>query len=261
MVASRESRLRTLAARSRATTAAETHASPLLLINAADGQELVLHPRRLVLAGYTGRDRQSVQQHIDELAAEGIPPPEQVPALYPGSASDIQVGGRLPPGAGWSSGEVEYVLFVTDLGLLVGVGSDHTDRDLERASVIGAKQAFSKIVGARVWPLGDLANKWDSLIIRSWVTHQGGRRPYQEAALATILPPAELLDLLAPTQRGPGLVLFAGTVPAIEPAPRSGQCRFEGEIARPNGEVLLSCRYEYNASSKFRVQSSKHLEP
>src|SRR5690606_30439461 len=38
---------------------------------------------RAIIAGYTGRDRASVQAHIDELAAIGIPPPPQVPMFYP----------------------------------------------------------------------------------------------------------------------------------------------------------------------------------
>ena len=38
----------------------------LQLVNAADGHPLDFTPRRIVLAGYTGRDRELVQRHIDE---------------------------------------------------------------------------------------------------------------------------------------------------------------------------------------------------
>ncbi|MFZ9679766.1 MAG: DUF2848 family protein, partial [Quisquiliibacterium sp.] len=37
---------------------------------------------RLVIAGWTGRDAQAVQHHIDELAAIGVPAPSSVPVYY-----------------------------------------------------------------------------------------------------------------------------------------------------------------------------------
>ncbi|MBI3328109.1 MAG: DUF2848 family protein [Nitrospinae bacterium] len=114
----------------------------LTLTNSVDGQQIGFQPRHLILGGYTGRDREHVQRHIDELVAAGIPAPASVPELYPGHAAAIQIGGVLPAGSGWSSGEVEYVLFVTAQGVYVGVGSDHTDRALERTSIVAAKQAF-----------------------------------------------------------------------------------------------------------------------
>jgi hypothetical protein len=189
-----------------------------------------------------------VRRHIDELAAEGIPPPERVPELYSGLPAQLAIGGSLPPGRGWSSGEVEYVLFVTDAGVLVGVGSDHTDRELERAAVVAAKQAFPKIVGPTVWPLDALAGDWDSLRLRSWVTCAGERSLYQEGAMATILAPSDLLDLVPPEERREGLVVFSGTVPAARRAPTADICRFQGEIVGADGTVIAACDYEYDAS-------------
>lgn len=220
----------------------------LALTSAADGTGLLLRPRRLFLAGYTGRDREHVQRHIDELLAQGIPAPEHVPELYPGVAEAIQVGGRLPPGRGWSSGEVEYVLFVADRGVYVSVGSDHTDRELERTAVVAAKQAFPKIVGSQVWPLSDLAGGWDSLVLRAWVSDGGGRRLYQESLLVTIISPLDLLGLIPGESQGDGLVVFSGTVATLARAPATGLCRFEGELLRPDGRVLVACSYEYEAA-------------
>ena len=41
--------------------------------NGVTGRDV--EPDAVIVAGYTGRDRELVQHHIDELAAIGIPPP------------------------------------------------------------------------------------------------------------------------------------------------------------------------------------------
>jgi len=220
----------------------------LALINGEDGREISFRPERLFLAGYTGRDRDHVLRHIEELAAEGIPAPERVPEVYPGVADKVQVGGQLPAGHGWSSGEVEYVLLVTAHGTLVGVGSDHTDRDLERASVVTSKQAFPKIIGQRVSPLDSLVSQWHDCTLRSWVTIAGERRLYQNGSLGSLIAPQDLPGLISASDCRAGTVIFSGTVPATMPAPKTGLVRFEGEIVRADGTPLLSCTYVYEAA-------------
>lgn len=223
--------------------------APLSLINAAQGTPLSFTPTRVLLAGYTGRDRASVQRHIEELRALGVPAPERVPEVYPGLPEGIQVDGELAAGAGWSSGEVEYVLLATERGVYVGVGSDHTDRDLERRAMVPAKQAFRKIVGARIWPLERLAGEWDALVLRSWITCGRVRQLYQEGSVALIIAPHDLLTLVE-GGAAPGTVVFSGTVPTAAAAPRQGRCRFDGELARPDGSVLASCSYWYEAGAR-----------
>jgi hypothetical protein len=222
-------------------------ASPLALTDAGDGRELLFTPRRVVLAGYTGRDRAQVQRHIDELLAQGIPAPAEVPELYPGLPGGVQVEGRLQAAPGWSSGEVEYVLLLAAGGPYVGVGSDHTDRELERTAVVPAKQAFPKIIGPRVRVLAQLSPGWDDLVLRSWIAQGSERFIYQESPLAAILAPDDLLALIPEQDRREGLVVYSGTVAAHRPAPTTGHCRFEAELSTVQGDRLLSCSYEYEA--------------
>jgi hypothetical protein len=226
---------------------AESSTPTLTFINGMDGRPFSFTPRRVVLAGYTGRDREAVQRHIDELLAQGIPAPERTPELYRTEPSKVQIDGALSKGDGWSSGEVEFVLLVSGETTFVTVGSDHTDRDLERTSVPDAKRSFAKVVGSQVWPLQDLLRDWDSLLLRSWITDSNGRRKYQEGPIATIMEPSALVDLLPEEDRSDGLVLFSGTVPALEQAPASGRCRFEGEIVTQDGRTLATCNYTYEA--------------
>lgn len=217
------------------------------LFDATRSRAVRFTPWRVRLAGYTGRDRAAVQRHIDELAEQGIPPPDQVPAIYPGA--QVQVNGELAASAGWSSGEVEFVLLLTRRGMFVGVGSDHTDRELERTAMVEAKQAFPKILGRDVWPLNALLPEWDRLRLQSWLDRDGDRVAYQEGPLASILAPVDLLELIEPQERRTGLVLFSGTVPSVRAAPRTGRWLFEGELVGADGRTLTRCRYGYEAGA------------
>lgn len=225
--------------------------SPALhLTDGSTGRALIVQPRCVILAGYTGRDQEQVRRHIEELREQGIPAPERTPETYGVDAAGLQVGGHLPPGQGWSSGEIEFVLFETAGGLFVGVGSDHTDREIERASFVASKRAFPKIIAADVWPMTALAAEWDELWIRSWISSAGARTLYQEGLLGAILEPDALLALVPSDERGDGLVLFSGTVPALVQAPQSGACRFEGELCAADSRTLARFEYAYEAGPK-----------
>lgn len=245
-------------------TSAEVH-----LRDGSTGRSLVVRPRCVILAGYTGRDQEQVRRHIEELREQGIPAPDRTPETYSVDPHGLRVasggpghegqsalqggsdqGGRLAAGQGWSSGEVEFVLFETAEGLFVGVGSDHTDREIERMSFVDSKRAFPKIIAADVWPVATLASQWDQLSLRSWITAAGVRARYQESALGAILGPDALLALVPPEQRGDGLVLFSGTVPALVQAPREGACRFEGELLAADSRPLTQFAYDYEAGPK-----------
>ncbi len=122
----------------------------LELWDVANNRPLRFEARQLILAGYTGRDQESVRRHIEELAQQGVPVPKRVPELYTVNPMSLQVGGTIWANDGTSSGEVEYVLLIGKDDLFVTVGSDHTDRGLEALSVEKSKQIYPKIIGREV---------------------------------------------------------------------------------------------------------------
>src|SRR5207302_1619241 len=63
------------------------------------------------------------------------------------------------------------------------------------------------------WPFDEVADHWDQLVLRCWITKDGRRTLYQDSPLASILGPQELLEKL-PERPNPseGLVLFSGTI-------------------------------------------------
>ncbi|WP_051898435.1 DUF2848 family protein [Sciscionella sediminilitoris] len=179
-------------------------------------REVRLRPELLLLAGYTGRDTAAVAAHIEELAGHGIAPPQRVPSVFAVSGNRLTTADRIEVIGDRTAGEAEFVLFETDGAVLVGVASDHTDRELEASSVVKAKQACEKPVGATLWPLSELEGHWDELLLRAQVRTDKGWQSYQDGVLAEMLAPRALLAEVGGRvgDTAPHAV-FSGTIPII----------------------------------------------
>jgi hypothetical protein len=200
---------------------------------------IALEARELVMAGWTGRDPAAVQRHVDELAVLGVAAPSRVPlfyrldpALLAGAVGMIEVLGAD------TSGEVETVLLALADGLWVGLGSDHTDRAMERHGVAISKQLCRKPLARELWRFEEVIPHWDQLALRAQIVEEGERRLYMEDALAAVRRPENLIAAYARELGLPedaalpvGTVMFMGALAAIggiRPAPR-----FEMELADP----------------------------
>lgn len=164
----------------------------------------------LIVAGWTGRDRAAVERHIAELAELGVPRPSSVPVFYRVPAARLTTTARIQSTAA-SSGEVEPVLLRHDGRLWVGVGSDHTDRDVETYGVAVAKQLCEKPIAREFWPYEDLVGGWDQLVISSWIDDD---TQYQDGSLAGLMHPDQLLAIASPPLAD-GTLMFCGTLAAI----------------------------------------------
>jgi hypothetical protein len=197
----------------------------------------------ILLAGYTGRDRAAVQQHIDELQTLGIAPPPRVPMVYVVPPSLATMDGCIEVHSRHTSGEVELFVVQTTAGLLVGVGSDHTDRHQEAIDVARSKQACPKVLSRRVWRHADVADHWDHIEISSWVTSEGTRTRYQGGTLGAFL---SVDDLLREVHRAgysnlEGRLIFGGTL-AVTGRFIYGE-RFECRLHDPVLDRSLGCEY------------------
>jgi hypothetical protein len=213
---------------------------PIFERHGARGSDRVaFEPSDLIMAGWTGRDRAAVDHHIAELAALGVAGPSRVPTFYrldptllAGPVPEIQVLGES------TSGEVEAVLLALADGLWVGLGSDHTDRAMERHGVAISKQLCRKPMAAGLWRFDEVAAHWDRLVLRAHILEGGDRRLYMESPLAAVRRPDDLIDdyasdlgLTGEPRLPVGTVMFMGAIGAlggIRPSPR-----FEMELADP----------------------------
>ena len=176
--------------------------------------------KRMINAGYVGRNRDAVQAHIDELAKEGVPTPNKIPMIFPVVSSNLTTDSEIDVVGEKTSGEVEYVLVLNGTEVLVGIGSDHTDREVEVLSIVKSKQVCPNVMAAEVWMLNEVIDGWDDIILRSWVRTAEHETEilYQEAKLGTIISAVELMDIVKSKVADgviDGIAVFSGTVPVI----------------------------------------------
>jgi Protein of unknown function (DUF2848) len=215
----------------------------------AGGRRVNIAVRDLVLAGWTGRDKAAMEHHIAELEALGVKRPATTPIYYRVSATRLTTGNAIEVMGTASSGEIEFVLAATGGELLVGLGSDHTDRKAETFGITLSKQLCDKPIATTFWRFADLVDHWDDIVLRAYITNGGKRELYQEGTLAKMLPPEELLRGYAGAARGgatrdaglsDGTMMFGGTFAAIGGI--RGAERFEGELddARLGRRITLA---------------------
>ena len=171
-----------------------------------------------VVAGWAGRDLAAIEHHIEELAELGVPRPSGVPLFYRVAENQLTQSSSIQVLGPDSSGEVEVLVFMAEGEMYVSLTSDHTDRKLEAQSVALAKQVCAKPVANRAWRYADVAARWDSLVIRSFIPENGEQVTYQEGPLAALRPPLELIAgyLGQPAALLPeGTAMVCGTVGAI----------------------------------------------
>lgn len=190
---------------------------------------------RMVNAGYTGRDQEEVRRHIDELAQKGIPGPKTTPTLYPVISNTLTSDAQIEVYGQETSGEVEYVLFVvSEDEIYVGLGSDHTDRELEETDIPRSKQICPNVIDRTVWPLAEVTNHWDEITIQSKVISNGDVVDYQDGCLGQLLDPQGLLEFVRSQIPGSldGMIIFSGTLGTLTGGFVHGE-RFLTELMDP----------------------------
>jgi len=201
--------------------------------------------KRMINAGYSGRDQKAVREHIEELKKEGIPVPEEIPTLYPVASYLITTRDVLEVVDESTSGEAEFVLLLQGGKIYVAVGSDHTDRNLEASSIVKAKQICPNVVSSVVWPYEELKGVWDDLNLKSWVEKDGQRISYQETKLSSIMSVEDILSFVRSKVADgdlEGMVIYSGTVPSLSGEIIYGE-GFEVELHNPKTGDSLWCKY------------------
>lgn len=211
-----------------------------------DGEAKRFSLDRCINAGYSGRNDDAVQAHIDELVADGIPAPESVPTFYELAPYTVLVDpGTVRVVGEHTSGEGEFAILQAGEEKYVAAASDQTDRDLETESIQLAKQVAPNVLSRRAWRYSAVEDHWDRLELRAWNTVAGDRVLYQEARLEELRRPEDLLGELEDRYGGPlfGTAMLSGTV-----ATRSGHLepgsRFEVELVDPVLDRSLSVAYD-----------------
>lgn len=218
-----------------------------LVVRTRDGREAALDfpVRRLLMAGFTGRDQEVAMKHVEELREHGVEAPKKIPAFYAVPNHLVATDGEIEVLGNQTSGEVEPVLLFQGGEIYLGVGSDHTDRELERSSIAKSKVMCPKVLCRELWNFKDVRKRWHRLVLRSWLGDGWRKKLYQEARLSTFLPPEKLLTLTRSHIRGAtlkGMVLFLGTIP-IKGSGFGFASTFTGELLDESSKRGLSFSY------------------
>ena len=167
--------------------------------------------------GFAGRDQASVQAHVSELKARGVPAPAIVPALYPLGAGGATTETRISVFGDQTFGEVEFALINSSAGWLVTVASDHTDALVETVSVSRAKRSCPDVLADRAWLLADVVDHFDELELVAECASTGTltTAEVQRGYCGALLPPATLQEIW--TQRlgrtpPVGTLILSGTI-------------------------------------------------
>ena len=173
-----------------------------------------------IIAGWTGRDEAALEKHIRELEELGVARPASTPIFYRVSATRLTTTGGIEVSGGESSGEVEFVIVNCAGKLYVGVGSDHTDRQVETYNVTVSKQMCDKPVAGELWAYDEVKDHWDALKLRSWID---GDVLYQDGSVTAMRDPMDLIARFSPDGLPNASLMFCGTLAAIggiRPSPR-----------------------------------------
>lgn len=208
------------------------------------GQDINFAPARVIIAGYTGRNQDEVRAHVSELAAQGIPAPTEIPTIFRTTLDRLTAANEIEVVGTRTAGEAEVVLLVNGQDIWVTIGSDHTDRELEKIDIPASKQVCPKPVSSAVWRYADVRERWDNLILRSWVGETGREQLYQEGRMAALLRPEDLLALLRRRLGNlvDGAAVYTGTIPLIGGAFIS-KPYFEAELFDETTGDSLKCSY------------------
>lgn len=199
--------------------------------------------RNLIIAGWTGRDERALQAHIRELEELGVPAPRSTPIFYRVSASLLTTAEAIQVMGTDSTGEVEFVLVRDGARLLLGVGSDHTDRKAETMGVTLSKQLCPKPVSPELWEFEAIESHWDDLMLRSWGVRGGECSLYQEGRVSAMRHPRDLIARCGGLPSG--TAMFGGTF-AVQGGVRWAD-EFRVELEDPVLGRKLTHRYTIEA--------------
>lgn len=193
-----------------------------------DTRLLSVSAQQLIVAGWTGRNAEAIEHHIQELEALGVPRPSAVPLYYRGGKNLLTQSSSVEVIGSESSGEAEPVLFFADDEWWLTVGSDHTDRKVESYSVAVSKQMCPKPIATVAWRWRDIADRQDDIQLESRICENQQWVSYQQGTLASIRPLESLRDGFFGQQDAAvpaGSFMLCGTLGAIPNA--------EGVAIRP----------------------------
>ncbi len=169
--------------------------------------------KNLLVVGFAGKDIEKTMEHIHELEAEGIKCPRKVPVLYQCEKQILTDKNEIEVIGNKTSGEVEYLILIKDGKIYIGVGSDHTDREMEAVSIHKSKQVCLKPYAQDFWDYEEIKDHFDDIKLVSTQVVDGKTVDYQCGVTSDLLPMQRIMDELKTEIDIDNSLIYTGTVP------------------------------------------------
>lgn len=183
------------------------------VIGLEENREIEITPKHVYVVGYSGSNKEKTMEHIRELEEElGVAPPPHIPTLFEVSRELLTQDKDLFFVGDKTSGECEYVILKIEGKLYIGLGSDHSDRELEADSVPKAKQICLKPISKEIWIYDEIKEHFKEIELNS----KSDSKDYQKGTLADIMSVEEIVEVLEERILDiDNCIIFSGTVPLV----------------------------------------------
>lgn len=173
--------------------------------------------QRVAVAGFSGRDIEVMMEQVGQLEKENIHSPDysELPAVYPVSPALLTTADTIKVDGARTSGEVEFILLKHDGEYYVGLGSDHTDRDIEAKDIQKSKEVCPKPIAPVLWEYYEIKDHLDKIRMLSSTAVGDSVYEYQEGKMDDILPPISILNRVSKDMELEDCLIFSGTVPLL----------------------------------------------
>jgi len=218
----------------------------LILLKGRKKQKVVFEVKRMVNGGYCGRNQEEIRRHMEEVRKLGSTEVfDETPVFFPVVKDRITLKEEIEVVGNQTSGEGEFAILIGKDRIYVAAASDHTDRDLEKKTILKSKQVTPNILSKEVWDYEDVKGHWDEILMRAWVKEGEKKKLYQEAKLKALLPPDDLMRIVKEKVRGDlkGMVILSGTVGAIQGVSGFSDY-FEVELIDDVLRRKVGCKYD-----------------
>ncbi len=179
-------------------------------------RDIEIAVNELIVFSWTGRNIDIVKKLVEEREKYGIKP-KTIPECYRLQPYLITTSNYIRKISETHAGEVEYVLLIRNEDeIFITVGSDHTDLEAERCSCLAGKHMYPKVVARRAWPLEEVEDHLDKIVLRSWILEDSKKVIYQEGNLGLLIRPEKLIEQVREIVGDlRNVVVFSGTIPTI----------------------------------------------
>jgi hypothetical protein len=218
----------------------------LVLVKGKQKKKMVFEVKRMLNGGYCGRNQEEIKKHMEEVKQLGSTEVfDEIPVFFPVLKDRISFDKEIEVVGTQTSGEAEFAILVAKDKIYIAAASDHTDRDLEKKTILKSKQVAPNILSKEVWDYEEVKDHWDEIWMRAWVKDGGEKKLFQEAKLAALLNPEDQIKIVKERVKGSleGMVILSGTVGGIKGVSGFSDY-FEVELSDELLKRKLSCAYD-----------------